>query len=640
MDVPYGFDCYAFSPFEMQRFEPNLQRVRQSLVLGPQLNITRDQAHRGFLESGVPRYIRFTRKNEDYSREQLQILTQAGRLNNAQQLESSNKQIFCGTKIQLAIGIVTNFLQMGLQYRRPIKGRPVIVNGSWRGIVSGLTENADKASSYDMAFGNFLAYDEEFPDMKFGPFYAIESKLVLLTGSARRIEASSFGTNINFQLWLIVLALMFILALLASLLIHWQQEKYRILDEATRVLMKRLQINATLEVIFEDHSSQGRLGGVGHLMSNFFFIYFTMLLNKPSIEFDDLIWPRFTRNVFKHLKNNKPTHSAQNDSDESSHDRFVDELKKLNGVHGGENNNQLLMHYHELVHNSNRPWRRMIPGSIRAISYIWSASCFIMASIYSGEMLAVILLHTDQNIDTINQLISAQPPIEPVIRQDDFIYNLMLKSLDVNMLKLHNMTNFIDRREVYSRKFIESVSKREKALLGDDELIETIYDIYSHEFPLYRSKTTYLQYPISIMYRKDLSLPLELQLRRGLVQIFEMGLLHRWNQAQKETLFNFIDKENKRETQGQQNNNNNNTNSDETSELWNSEQKYKPLSVSHFKSLFKLILFIILVAFIILLWEIIFFHLFDGNARPRVYRKKSKESDVIKNKGLNQTTTP
>lgn len=241
--------------------------------------------------------------------------------------------------------------------------------------------------------------------------------------------------------------------------------------------------------------------------------------------------------------------------------------------------------------------RKRLPTSIRVVSYLWSAVCLIMASIYSGEMLAVMLLHADQNVDTISQLINSKPPIEPVIRQDDFTHTLMLNSLDENMLRLYNKTRVIPRAEVYSRKFIESVSERKQALLGDDELIETIYDIYHKYYPLYKSRMTYLQYPISIMYRKDFNSTLERHLRRGMVQMFEMGLIHRWYQAQKDTYIKFYDTYERKASDSKENKDKQAAN--------NSEQKYKPLSMRHFRSFYKAFFYCGLVAFGILAMEII-----------------------------------
>lgn len=581
MDIPYGFDCYGFKPFEMKKFHSDIRTLRSSLDIQGNLNVSQSMAHKGWEFNNnsrhtikVPSYVRFTRKNEEYTREQLRSLTLAGRL----EPNEIGKQIFCGTKIQIGLGVVTNFLQMGLQYRKPIKGRAELVNGTWRGIVSGLTMDPDQQTSYDMAFGNFLAYDEEFPDMKFGPFYAIESKLVLLTGRSHRVEASSFGTNINSQLWALILALVLILSFLASFLVEWQQTKHQILD---REILSRLESRNTLTDGFEllEQGETEIHGGILQMIQNFSFIYFAMLVNKPSLEFDNLVWPKRSPQIRSYLR--ILGHYLEN------HPDFERAF---------EGNSSLLRHYKHLVTGQKRT---ILPTCIRVVSYIWSAACLIMGSVYSGEMLAVILLHGDQNIDTISQLINSRPTIEPVIRQDDFTYNLMLKSLDKNMLKLHNMTKIIERPEVYTRQFIESVSARKRALLGDDELIETVYEIYSQHFPLYRSKTTYLQYPISIMYRNDLNKTLERELRRGLVQIFEMGLLHRWNEAQKETYIKFYEGEidNKNDTSGINQN------------VGNSDQKYKPLSVNNFKSFFKLMVFCNLVAAVVLLIEITHFKL-------------------------------
>lgn len=583
MNIPYGFDCYAFTPFEMKQFESNILQTKTSITIPGHLNVSQAKAHQGWYSNDtalgigdIPSYVRFTRKNEDYTKDQLKSLTLAGRLDQ----NELGKQIFCGTKIQIGIAVVTNFLQMGLQYRRPIKGRAELINGTWRGIVSGLTENPDKATSYDMAFGNFLAYDEEFPDMKFGPFYAIESKLVLLTGSSRRVEASAFGTNIDPHLWVLILTLVLILSFLASFLVHWQQTKYRILDNQIRFELKRHGLVDKVVESLENEEIE-RQGSVLNMIQNFSFIYFAMLLNKPCVEFDNLIWPRHSARLKVQL------HRIANYIE--NHEQFRLSLSR---------NVRLMKHYKQLVTDRHRS---LLPTSIRSLSYIWSAACFVMGSIYSGEMLAVILLHTDQNIDTITQLIHSKPAIEPVIRQDDFTYNLMLKSPDKNMLHLHNMTTIIERPEVYTRSFIESVSERKRALLGDDELIETIYDIYSQHFPLYRSKTAYLQYPISIMYRKDLNASVESELRRGLVQVFEMGLLQRWNQAQKETYINFYEGEIKRTNETGYNN----------QASSNSAEKYKPLSVNHFQSFFKLMSLCIIASSVVLAIEIVHHRLFN-----------------------------
>lgn len=570
----------------MKHLEFNTLRTKASFKIPGSLNISQEKAHQGWSVKDevcdrhhrIPGYVRFTRKNEHYSRDQLSSLTLASRLDS----DEIGKQVFCGTKIQIGIGVVTNFLQMGLQYRKPIKGRAEFINGTWHGIVSGLTMDPNKPSSYDMAFGNFLAYDEEFPYMKFGPFYAIESKLVLLTGSSRRVESSAFGTNINPQLWVLIFILILVLSFLATFLVQWQQTQHILLDREIKALLREHNLSQDeLETIEVGETEDESRPSTMNLMQNFFFIYFAMILNKPCVEFDNLIWPKRSARLRQHL--NRIRHLI------GDHEDFKFAI---------EQNNLLLKHFRQLL---NERKRSIIPITIRMLSYIWSGACFVMGSIYSGEMLAVILLHTDQNIDTISQLINSKPHIEPVIRQDDFTYNLMLKSLDKNMLKLHNITKIIERPEVYKRSFIESVSERKRALLGDDELIETIYDIYSQHFPLYRSKTTYLQYPISIMYRKDLNVSLEKELRRGLVQLFEMGLLQRWNQAQKETYIRFYEGENKQaKDKG-------------SKQVYDSvvEQKYKPLSVNHFKSFFKLMLFCIVFATFVLIIEVFYFHIYQ-----------------------------
>lgn len=585
MDVPYGFDCYAFKPYEVKYLDPSI-KVAQSVGIVPyQANSSAYQAQQEYfdekLQQKMAGYVRFTRKNEDYTPDQLRTLIKYDRLSLNE--SKPGNQIFCGIKIQIGIGVVTNFLKKGMQYRKPNKGRSELINGTWNGIVSGLTVDRDAPNSYDIAFGNFLAYDEEFPYIKFGPFFAIESKLVMLTGSSRSIEASSFGTNIQSKIWFIILFLMLILSVLASFRVHWQHTKHRKIEHSIEKLFKRLggrrESNLTdKEIDFNEHD----LGetSLPHMLHNFFFIYFTMLLNKPSLEFDDFIWPKHDPKVQRNLaKKYQKIHSNK-------------EIYRIL-----EDNEDLRRHYHEMLHNKRK--RKPLPTSIRIVSYLWSAACLVMASIYSGEMLAVILLKADQNIDTIQQLIQSKPPIEPVIRQDDFTYNLMLKSLDTNMLVLHNMTKIVPRPEVYTREFIERVSERKQALLGDDELIETIYDIYHQHFPLYRSKVTYLQYPISIMYRNDLNVTLERKLRKGMVQIFEMGLVSRWYQAQKETYINFYDSETSKSSNKSQ----------QTNSAANQESsKYKPLSMSHFNSFFKLMFQCILVAFLVLALELIHFN--------------------------------
>lgn len=520
MDIPYGFDCFAFHRNEIKYFAHNLNSVQRSVLMTPLKQVAAADT-----TSGLADFVRFTRKNEDYPKEQILALGRANRLNMAE----IDKRLFCGIKIQIGIGVITNFLRRGLQYKPPIRGRSELINGSWTGIMRGLTIGREAPESYDLALGNFLAWDEEFEHIKFGPFFAVESKLVFLTGSSRRIETSSFGTNMTRDIWIIILTFLVVLSLLAGLHIDWQ---HRARDKAREQETERPRREARASFL--------------RMISDFFFIYFTMLLSKPSHEFDELIWPR----------------AHQDDLDSSQ--------------------------------AANRPKRVKLPSSIRALSYVWSAACLVLASIYSGEMLAVMLLHTDQNIDTIVQLINSKPPIEPVIRQDDFTHNLMLKSLDQNMLKLHNMTRLIPRAEVYTREFIESVSERKVALLGDDELIETIYDLYHKYYPLYKSKVTYLQFPISIMYRKDLNATLERKLRRGIVQIFEMGLVDRWYEAQKETYIKFYDTYERNKTNDRNLNSNGPT---------SSEQKYKPLSMHHFNSFFRAMLYCFLLALLVLVTE-------------------------------------
>jgi len=582
MEIPYGFDCYAFKDHEIKYFESNILGVKSANLVPYNRNYsTSENAHRGYLDpvSGkqLASYVRFTRKNEYYSSEQLNALTQAGRLNASE----IGKQIFCGIKIQIGIGVVTNFMRMGLQYRRPNPGWSELINGSWTGIVSGLTVDRDAINSYDFAFGNFLAYDEEFPYMKFGPFFAVESKLVMLTGSSRRIEASSFGTNIRSEIYLTITILLLVLSILASFRVHWQHTKRRALDTAIEQLVARQELgDRDLGRPSHEASHQGSgESGLFYMAQNFFFIYLTMLLNKPSLEFDDYVWPQHRDAIHKHKR--PATHLAKD----------ANRIRKL--LEGHEH---LQRHYDSMI--ARNKTRKPLPTSIRIVSYLWSAASFIMASIYSGEMLAVILLHADQNIDTVAQLINSKPFIEPVIRQDDFTYNLMLKSLDKNLLTLHNLTKIIPRPEVYSRRFIERVSQRKQALLGDDELIETIYDIYHKYFPLYKSKITYLQYPISVMYRKDLNATLEEQLRRGLVQLFEMGLIHRWYQAQKETYIKFYDTYEKKVDPSE-------IGLAEEAAASSSNQKYKPLSVQHFASFYKLMFFCILFALLVLILEIV-----------------------------------
>lgn len=573
MDIPYGFDCYSFRKNEIKYLDGSITRAKSSLIMPYLANITTEMAHEGHQDprSGhaIPGYVRFTRKNEYYPAQQIDALTRAGRL----AANETTSQIFCGIKIQIGMGVVTSFLKKGLQYRPPNPGRAELVNGSWTGIVSGLTIDSNAPNSYDIAFGNFLAYDEEFPHLKFGPFFALESKLVILTGSSRRIESSSFGTNINASIWQAIISFMLVLSLLASFRVHWQHTKHRRLQLALEQIRTRGR-NANETPVDE---SLDKDKSIIAMIMDFFFVYFTMLLNKPSLEFDDLIWPK----------------------QDVAHRRRTS-VKPNNG--GSERSQQSPGCYeHERTVATSGLWkmrrRKRLPTTVRIVSYLWSAACFVMASIFSGEMLAVILLHTDQNIDTVSQLINARPPIEPVIRQDDFTYNLMLKSLDPNMITLYNMTKLVPRPEVYTRRFIESVSQRKQALLGDDELIETIYEIYHKYFPLYRSKVTYLQYPISIMYRKDLNHSLEAKLRAGMVQLFEMGLIQRWYQAQKDTYIQFYDTYEKKQ---------HNSSDFNATDFVSAEQKYKPMTLSHFNSFFKLMSICVLCAFVVLVVEMIF----------------------------------
>lgn len=536
MDIPYGFDCYAFVPNELRYFESSILNSKSFGPIPYTPSLKALEGQKSFVDTRTntihPGYIRFTRKNEDYPLEQLVAFSSAGKLNQS----DFAKQIFCGIKIQLGIGVVTNFLKKGLLYRRPNKGRAELKNGSWTGIVSGLTVDQDAPNSYDVAFGNFLAWDEEYPYMKFGPFFAVESKLVLLTGSSRHVETSSFGTNIGTTIWILVLLFMVTLSTFASLRPRWIQRKHRHTDSSNNSLKYQADEGRTRVFV-----------GIVSSFIDYLFIYFTMLLTKPSLEFDDKVWPVKTGNSFE------PQSATYN----------------------------------------------RLPTSIRVLSYLWSAACFVMASFFSGELLAIILLRTDQNIDTVSQLIHSKPPIEPVIRSDDFTYSLMLKSQDENMFILHNMTRLIDRQEIYTTEFIEKVSDRKIALLGDDELIETIYEIYHKNYPLYRSKTTYLQYPISIMYRKDFNPVLEKKLRRGVVQAFETGLIQRWYQAQKDTTIQFYRKYQKKPDRNRY----------ATSQS-TSGDNYKPLSLAHFSSFLQLMSVCIGFAHVVLLLEILHGHYF------------------------------
>ena len=544
--------------------------------LPPRLSTTAGQAD----------YIKFTRKNEDYPREQLFALGKAGRLN----MSEIDKRIFCGIKIQIGIGIVTNFLHKGMQYKAPIKGRSELVNGSWTGVMRGLTIDNDSPISYDVALGNFLAWDEEFPYIKFGPFVAVESKLVVLTGSSRRIEASSFGTNMKPQLWLTILTLMLLLSLLSSLRIYSRQKSGQ--------LQQQQQQHYQTVITDTNDDATGQRGrdrapqapGVLRMFQEFFFVYFTMLINKPSVEYDNLVWPKKHHHYGDESKREPNTaghhqvlHRARIKERSEQHMEYGNQTTGAGAGAGAPDVTAAT---------------RSLPNSIRALSYMWSGACLVLASIYSGEMLVVMLLHADQNIDTIAQLINARPRIEPVIRQDDMTHNLMLKSMDVNMLKLYNMTKVIPRAEVYKSSFIQSVSERRVALLGDDELIETIYDLYHKYYPLYKSKMTYLQYPISIIYRKDLNSTLEAQLRRGMLQLFEMGLIHRWYQAQKSTYIKFYDTYERDKAAAA-------SNEKGTTEASSSEQKYKPLSMQHFSSFFRAMLYCKLFAIVVLLLELV-----------------------------------
>lgn len=614
MDIPYGFDCYTFSKNEVKLFERDVIKIKHSFI-GPPRKL------KNRLPPGVSSpngqsdldYVMFTRKNEDYSPEQLRALAEAGRLNVTENY--LNKKVFCGIKIQIGISVVANFLQTGLQYRPPIRGKSELVNGSWTGIVGGLTIDHENHNSYEIAFGNFLAYDEEYPYIKFGPFFAIESKLLMLTGSSRAIEASAFGTNMSKEVYLTVALLIIILSVLAAFRVHWQHTKSRAMEEFLNNLIEKTGTGGTQsEQVIDVVTSGGDPASVLsnkqkqktevmgpkreeisilHLVLNFLFIYITMLLNKPSVEFDDLIWPKpagHSQKAQAHWQQYKLQHHNKN----YNHERAtINRLPK-------EVWDELPEKYREMIERRRRK-KRHLPSTTRVLSYIWSAACLVMASIYSGEMLAVILLHADQNIDTVHQLINSKPPIEPVIRQDDFTYNLMLKSLDENLLRLHKMTKIIPRTEVYTRRFIENVSNRKQALLGDDELIETIYDIYHKYYPLYKSKVTYLQFPISIMYRKDFNSTKESQLRRGIVQIFEMGLIQRWYQAQKDTYIQWYDTYEKKDADKKD--------SQVRQAIAAADPKYKPLSVRQFESFFRFMIMCKLFAFFVLIMEMIHYKL-------------------------------
>jgi hypothetical protein len=594
MDIPYGFDCFAFQQQEIKYFAPNLNSVRRSVLMPPTLRDWAAAADQADTTSGRADFIKFTRKNEDYPKEQILALGRANRLN----MSEIDKRLFCGIKIQIGIGVVTNFLRKGLQYKSPIKGRSELLkNGSWTGIMKGLTIGSNQPESYDLALGNFLAWDEEFPYIKFGPFFAVESKLVFLTGSSRRIEASSFGTNITREIWITILSLLVVLSLLASVHIRWQHQKRKL---NTRQAKSNTDNEPTAGDVTTTTTSQLQV------FASFFFIYFTMLLSKPSHEFDELIWPKGAAgHRRKSAELRRPLATATAKATFATYAAADDLASQASAGPPTKTTTH----------------RVRLPVSIRALSYVWSAACLVLASIYSGEMLAVMLLHTDQNIDTIGQLINSKPPIEPVIRQDDFTHNLMLKSLDQNMLKLYNMTRTIPRAEVYTRQFIESVSERKVALLGDDELIETIYDLYHKYYPLYKSKVSYLQFPISIMYRKDLNSTLELKLRRGIVQIFEMGLIHRWYGAQKDTYIKFYDTYERNKT---------NDKSLDSFGPTNKEQKYKPLSMHHFVSFFRAMLYCSLFALLVLLIEIVYARLVSaaGLGRPARATRHHREPDA------------
>lgn len=473
--VPYGFDCFTFEPNEIRYFNQHHQK-----------------------EDIYDYYLRFTRKHEAYTDEQKQLLLSAGRINHHDM--DSRKQLFCGIKVQLGVTVVTNFLNLGLQYKRPNPGKSDYINHTWNGIVSGLTNPILQDNSYDIAFGNFLAYDEEMPFLKFGPFFTVESKLVLLTGNARNVLESSFATNVDRNVWFCIVTFIILMSLLASH--YWH------------IPMEHIKIKSMYQQ-FQDYV----------------FIYATMMLNKSSEEYESLVF--------------------------------------------GET--------------------RMLRTPIKILSYLWSAACLIMATFYSGELLAVILLSTEKSIDSISQLLETNPMIQPVIRQDDFTYKLMLKSQDRNMIELYNRTKIIPRPQVYTRKFIESIANRQYALLGDDELIGTIYDTYSKYFDLHIAKTTYLQFPISIMYRKEIVGNLEYKLRRGITQLFETGIVQKWYESQKEAYMNFY---------GNQTRSIVSDGADQIAKI-QTKFEYTPMSMNHFRSFFELMIYGVLLSIVVFLMELI-----------------------------------
>lgn len=562
MDIPYGFDCYTFADKEVKRFDRrDMVTVREAHMLSN--NVSSREAHAGLALADDGRrvgpYVTFARKKEHYTSEQLDTLTRAGRVD-AGEL-ATGKQVFCGIKIQIGVGSITGFVGSGLQFKRPHTIRSEFVNGTWTGIVGGLTKPTQQPDGYDMAFGNFFGFHEELPYIKFGPFLHIESKLVLLTGRSSHVETSSFGTNISTDTWCMLILALITMSMLAGLHIrsrnrlqHTRITKQR--DDA-RTIMARLLTEAK-EVVRYAH--------------DFWLIYYTMLLNKPSQEFDEIVWPS------RHLA------YVRRRQMRASHYRWHRVMQRAGG-------------------NTQRPQRPpmvaqpKVPTSVRALSYLWSAASLVLASIYSGEMLAVILLQTDSNIDTVAQLLEAQPPIEPVIRQDDFIHDLMPKNAD--MVALHNVTRTVSRALVYTPEFIEQVAERKIALLADDELCWTLFNIYGRHYPLYVSRTTYFKYPISLIYRKDLEPRVERALTRGYRQMLEMGLLHRFWAAQQETYMMFYQAANKTKT----------TKSKQSASAapakQAAEQKYKPMSMAHFASFAQLMLACIAFAFVVLGLELL-----------------------------------
>lgn len=500
--LPFGFDCYIFKPDEIRPFN--------QLVNNNDTNA---------LDSNY--YLRFTRNFEPYNQFQKELLIYAGRMKQGEL--NGDKQLFCGSKIQLGITVVKNFLKLGLQFKKRIPGRTEFINGTWTGIVSGLTDPIEANHSYDIAFGNFLAYDEEVPYLKFGPFYAVEHNLVLLTGSARSVLRSSFATNVHNKVWICILISILLLSLLASYELSGTKKSKHKNNNKCKIINMAYLMNFQAMI----------------------FVYYTLALNKPSMEYVTLVF-----------------------------------RQKCNYV--------------------------------RLMSFLWSTACIIIATIYSGSLLAVILINADQNIDSIDQLLKIEAPMpQPVMRHDDFAYKLMKKSTDANIIKLHNMTKLIPRPEVYTREFIHALSKRYYVLLGDDELIETIYDTYKHYYDLHIAKTTYLQFPISIMYRKEINSDLEYKLRNGIVQIFETGVYQRWSRAQKEAYIRFYTNNtangNLQESFDQQHRHHNSKSLKVTRKSKDSSMfTYRAMSMSHFESFFNLLLYGLLLSLMILLMEIIY----------------------------------